>query len=115
MKVGENRRMPKRQCERSIKTYARGNNDTPSITKYGSPLRLDAQIVAMRTHCACTTRTLAKGAPKESKSIGHKPCVNTPPSHNQQGNIINSAAGAQCDAICVPTTIVRSSVYTCNK
>ena len=38
-------------CGRSIKTYARGNNDAPSITKYGSPVWLDAQIVALRAHC----------------------------------------------------------------
>ena len=54
VKVGENPKMPYPQCERSIKTYARGNNDTPSITKYGSPVRLDAQIVAVRPHCART-------------------------------------------------------------
>ena len=34
-----------------IKTYATGNNDAPSITKYWSPERLDAQIVALRPHC----------------------------------------------------------------
>ena len=56
MKVGENPKMPYPQCGRSIKTYASGNNDAPSITKYGSPVRLDAQIVALRPHCA-------KGAP----------------------------------------------------
>ena len=27
----------------------------PSISKYGSPVRPDAQIVALRTHCARTT------------------------------------------------------------
>ena len=54
MKVGENPKMPYPQCGRSIKTYARGNNDAPSITKYGSPLRLDQgggrrlQLVLMR-------------------------------------------------------------------
>ena len=53
VKVGENPKMPYPPCGRSIKTYARGNNDAPSITKYGS---LDAQIVALRPHCA-------KGAP----------------------------------------------------
>ena len=37
---------------RSIKTYGRGNNNAPSITKYGSPVQLDAQIVALRAHCA---------------------------------------------------------------
>ena len=56
MKVGENLNMPYPPCRRSIKTYARGNNDAPSITKYGSPVWLDAQIVALRAHCA-------KGAP----------------------------------------------------
>ena len=56
MKVGENPKMPYPPCGRRIKTYARGNNDAPSITKYGSPVRLDAQIVALHPHCA-------KGAP----------------------------------------------------
>ena len=52
MKVGENLKTPYPQCGRSIKPYARGNNDAPSITKYGSPVRLDAPIVALRPHCA---------------------------------------------------------------
>ena len=52
VKVGENPKMPYPPCGRSIKTYARGNNDAPSITKHGSPVRLDAQIVALRAHCA---------------------------------------------------------------
>ena len=52
MKVGENPKMPHPPCGRSIKTYARGNNDAPGISKYGSPVRLDAQIVALRAHCA---------------------------------------------------------------
>ena len=56
VKVGENPKMPYPPCERSIKSYARANNDAPSITKYGSPVRLDAQIVALCPHCA-------KGAP----------------------------------------------------
>ena len=56
VKVGEHPKMP---CGRSIKTYARGNN-VPSITKYGSPVRLDAQIVALRAHCA-------KGAPLDAQ------------------------------------------------
>ena len=30
----------------------------PSITKYGSPVRLDAQIVALRPHCARSARAL---------------------------------------------------------
>ena len=52
VKVGENPKMPYPPCRRSIKTYARGNNDAPSITTYGSPIRLDAQIVALCPHCA---------------------------------------------------------------
>ena len=52
VKVGENPKMPYPPCGRSIKTYARGNNDAPSITKCGSPVRLDAQTVALRLHCA---------------------------------------------------------------
>ena len=52
VKMGENPKMPYPQCGRSIKTYARGNNDAPSITKYGSPVRLDAPIVALRAQCA---------------------------------------------------------------
>ena len=31
-----------------VKTYARGNNDAPSISKYGSLVWPDAQIVALR-------------------------------------------------------------------
>ena len=58
VKVGENPKMPYPPCGRSIKTYARGNNDAPSVTKYGSLVRLDAQIVALCAHCA-------KGAPLE--------------------------------------------------
>ena len=54
VKVGENPKMPYPPCGRSIKTYARGNNDAPSITKYGSPVRLDTQIVGLRPHCART-------------------------------------------------------------
>ena len=60
MKVGENPKMPYPQCGRSMKTYARGNNDAPSITKYGSPVWLDAQIVALRPHC---TRTALRAPP----------------------------------------------------
>ena len=71
VKVGENPKMPYPPCGRSIKTYARGNNDAPSITKYGSPVQLDTQIVALRRHCA-------KGAPKANQAkFLH--CVHTPP------------------------------------
>ena len=56
VKLGENPKMPYPPCGRSIKTSAMGNNDVPSISKYGSPVRLDAQIIALRAHCA-------KGAP----------------------------------------------------
>ena len=55
VKVGENPKMPYPQCGRSIKTYARGKNDAPSIAKYGSLVRLDAQVVALHRHCARTT------------------------------------------------------------
>ena len=61
VKVGENPKMPYPPCGRSIKTYARGSNDAPSITKYGSPVWLDAQIVALRLHCV---RTALRASPK---------------------------------------------------
>ena len=56
VKVGEIQKCHMPHVEEASKTYARGNNDAPSITKYGSPVRLYAQIVALRPHCA-------KGAP----------------------------------------------------
>ena len=31
-----------------LKTYARGNNDAPRISKYGSLVRADAQLAALR-------------------------------------------------------------------
>ena len=65
VKMGENPEMPYPQCGRSIKTYARGNNDALSITKYGSPVRLDTQTVALRPHCA-------KGAPQVGSLSGKK-------------------------------------------
>ena len=52
MKVGENPKMRYPQCGRSMKTYAKGNTDAPSITKYDSLVRLDAQIVALCPHYA---------------------------------------------------------------
>ena len=64
MKVGENPKMPYPACGRSIKTYGRGNNDAPSVTKYGSPVWLDAQIVALHPHCA-------KGAPTHRHAQRH--------------------------------------------
>ena len=48
----KNPKMPYSPCGRSIKTYAGGNNDAPGISKYGSLVRPDAQIVALRTRCA---------------------------------------------------------------
>ena len=59
MKVGEKPKMPYPQCGISIKTYAKGNNDALGITKYGSLVRLDAQIVAPCAH-------YAKGAPLDT-------------------------------------------------
>ena len=56
VKVGENRKMPYPQCGRSIKTYARGKNDAPSITKYGYPVRPNM----------CTAPTLRLRRPQES-------------------------------------------------
>ena len=69
MKVGENPKMPYPQCGRSIKTYARGNNDAPRITKYVSPVRLDAQIVALRPHCAWTVHALRLRRPPTAGTL----------------------------------------------
>ena len=69
MNVGENTTMPYPQCGASIKTDARGNIDAPSITKYGSPVRLNAQMVALRPPCA---RTALKVPPKANKICIHQ-------------------------------------------
>ena len=50
-KMGENPTMPYPQCARSINTDARGNNDAPSISQYGSLVRPHAQIVTPHAHC----------------------------------------------------------------
>ena len=47
VKLGENPKMPYPQCG---KTYTSGNNDAPSISKQGSLVRPNTQIV--RAHCA---------------------------------------------------------------
>ena len=39
---------PTKGTTSDLKTYARGNNDAPSISKDGSLVRVDAQIVALR-------------------------------------------------------------------
>ena len=39
---------PNKGTKSEVKTYTRGNNDAPSISKYGSLVRPDAQIVALR-------------------------------------------------------------------
>ena len=39
---------PTKGTKADLKTYARGNNDAPSISKYGSLVRADTQIVALR-------------------------------------------------------------------
>ena len=39
VKLGKNPKVPYPQCGRSIKTYARHNNDAPSISNYPPPLR----------------------------------------------------------------------------
>ena len=86
MKVGENLKMPHPQHGRSIKTYTRGNNDAPSITKYGSPVRLDAQIVALRLHYA---RTALKAPPLlNSHRLTHM--------HTQEGGRLLHCVGTVC-------------------
>ena len=62
VKVGENPKMPYPPCGRSIKTYARGNNDAPSIARYGSPVWLYTQIAAPCPHCV---RTALRAPPKD--------------------------------------------------
>ena len=42
------RGFPTKGTKSDLKTYARGNNDAPSISKYGSLVRADAQIGAKR-------------------------------------------------------------------
>ena len=76
VKVGERPKMPYPPCGRSIKTYGRGNNDAPSVTKYVSPVRLDAQTVALRAHCAKGTPT---GCP-EGRAGRRRPSANGRPS-----------------------------------
>ena len=39
---------PTKGTKSEVKTYARGHNDAPSISKYGSLVQLDAQIAALR-------------------------------------------------------------------
>ena len=43
---------PNKGTKSEVKTHARINNDAPSISKYGSLVRPNAQIVAVRAHCA---------------------------------------------------------------
>ena len=64
VKVCENQKMPYPKCGRSMKTYVRGNNYAPSITKYGSPVQ----------HCA---RTALRAAPSGIRCLaaGVCPCV----------------------------------------
>ena len=42
-------------CLTPIKTYTRGKNDAPTISKYGSLVWPNAQIVALRANCAKPT------------------------------------------------------------
>ena len=42
---------PTKGTKLEVKTYARGHNDAPSISKYGSLVQPDAQIAA-QLHCA---------------------------------------------------------------
>ena len=60
------------QCGRGMKTSARGNNDAPGITKYGSLVQLDAQIVALRPRSARTAlRAPPLGEPAPKPRMGH--------------------------------------------
>ena len=52
---------PTKGTKSEVKTNARGNNDTPSISKYGSLVRPNAQIVAQR----------ALSAPPKRSPVGH--------------------------------------------
>ena len=64
----------------------------PSITKYGSPVRLDAQIVALRPHCARTALkapplTPTQGATQQSvecESLTPGPTHPPPPCKGEQ-------------------------------
>ena len=44
----------------------------PSITKYGSPVRLDAQIVALRPHCARCARPALEAPPNDVEVVWAK-------------------------------------------
>ena len=47
---------PTKRTQSEVQTYTKGNNDAPSISKYGSLKRPNDQIYALRVHCAkCTT------------------------------------------------------------
>ena len=59
MKVGENPKMPYPQCGRGIKIYAWGNNDAPSITKYGSLVRKSRTVRAWHTHSSSSDKPSA--------------------------------------------------------
>ena len=52
VKLGKNPKLSHSQCGRSIKNYSQTLMDAPNITKYGSLVQRDAQIVALRAHCA---------------------------------------------------------------
>ena len=77
-----------------IKTYARGNNDAPSVTKYGSP------VPALRTHSA-------KGAPQELKKKNSSTnCLRVP---HPKGKIILITDACDVGGGGVPYTNGRSS------
>ena len=42
------REFPTKGTKSEGKSYARGNNDAPSISKHGPPVRANTQIVALR-------------------------------------------------------------------
>ena len=62
----------------------------PSITKYGSPVRLDAQIVALRPHCA---RTALKAPPLkptglQTREHDKRHCKSKNKAHMQIGDVL---------------------------
>ena len=52
VKLGEFQKCCIPNVAKASKPTQQGNDDAPMISKHGSPVRPDAQIVAMRAHCA---------------------------------------------------------------
>ena len=71
VKMGKHPKTPYPQCGRSSKTYAKSNNDAPSITKYGSPIWLDAQIFALHLNGVRVVRALCPPYPLYPDTLTH--------------------------------------------